>query len=170
MDEPTAWLNQASADRDAAERFVADEGGIGRCHAIAKWQQAVEKNVKALVSVLHHAGHMKAGIVQKHDVSRYMSGLLRRLRCAQGDSTIQSHLHRLFDEKTRADIECFTAWPRMQLQRNTEYPFQDAAGQWTYPAARGVFSSDEVKKFRGLASRIQKEAERIVDAVRRGPK
>ena len=74
VDEPTAWLNQASADRDAAERFVADEGGIGRCHAIAKWQQAVEKNVKALVSVLHDAGHMKAGIVQKHDVSRYMSG------------------------------------------------------------------------------------------------
>ena len=39
MDEPTAWLYQAMADRHAAERFVADEVGTGRCHAIAKWQQ-----------------------------------------------------------------------------------------------------------------------------------
>ncbi len=56
MDEPTAWLYQAMADRQAAERFVADEVGTGRCHAIAKWQQTVEKAVKALVSALHDAG------------------------------------------------------------------------------------------------------------------
>ena len=42
MDEPAAWLHQAMADRQAAERFVADDQGTGRCHAIAKWQQTLE--------------------------------------------------------------------------------------------------------------------------------
>jgi hypothetical protein len=45
VDEQTALLHQASADRLAAERFVVDEVGTGRCHAIAKWQQTVENIV-----------------------------------------------------------------------------------------------------------------------------
>ncbi len=63
MDEPAAWLYQALADRQAALRFVADEKGTGRCHAIAKWQQTVEKDVKALVSALHDAGNQSS----RHD-------------------------------------------------------------------------------------------------------
>ena len=71
MDETTAWLYQARADWQAAERFVADEVGTGRCHAIAKWQQTVEKAVKALVSALHDAGILGAGVVHRHEVERY---------------------------------------------------------------------------------------------------
>lgn len=66
MDEPTAWIYQAIADRQAAERFVADEVVAGRCYFIAKWQQTVEKAVKTLVSALHVARILGAGGRTKH--------------------------------------------------------------------------------------------------------
>ncbi len=103
MDEPAAWLYQAMADRQAAERFVADEKGTGRCHAIAKWQQTVEKAVKALVSVLHDAGILGAGVIPRHEVERYVGTLIRLPRAA-GNRTLQQTLHGLLDEKTRAGI------------------------------------------------------------------
>ena len=61
MDESTAWIYQANADRETAERFIADEKDAGRCHAIAKWQQTVEKAVKAIVCALHEAGIVGSG-------------------------------------------------------------------------------------------------------------
>ncbi len=88
VDEPAAWLYQAMADRQAAERFVADEKGTGRCHAVAKWQQTVEKAVKALVSALHDAGILGAGVIPRHEVERYVRTLIRLPRAA-GDRTIQ---------------------------------------------------------------------------------
>ena len=62
MDEPTAWLYQARADRQAAERPRGGRRGTGRCHAVAKWQQTVEKAVKALVSALHDASILGATV------------------------------------------------------------------------------------------------------------
>lgn len=169
MDEPTAWLYQATADRQAAERFVADEAGTGRCHAIAKWQQTVEKAIKALVSTLHVAGILRSGVRSKHDVERYVD-MLRRLPRADGNRTIQHRLHGLLDQKTREGIRALDGLaPQMPPLRNTEYPFQDADGQWTYPAAEGVFSNDEIQRFRALAYRILDEAWRINTALRRGP-
>ena len=103
MDEPTAWLYQAMADRQAAERFVADEVGTSRCHAIAKWQQTVEKAVKALVSALHDAGILGAGVLPRHEVERYVRALIRLPRAA-GNRTIQQNLHGLLDQNTRAGI------------------------------------------------------------------
>src|SRR5436305_1966150 len=76
-DAPPAWICQARADWQAAERFGADESGTGRCHAIAKWQQTVEKAVKALVSSLHGAGILGAGIRPRHEVERYVGTLIR---------------------------------------------------------------------------------------------
>ena len=167
MDEPAAWLNQAVADRLAAEHFVADGEATGRCHAIAKWQQTVEKAVKAIVSSLHDAGVLGAGIRAKHDVERYVRTLIGLPRAA-GNRTIQRHLHRLLDQATRAGIKALDGLaPQFPARRNTEYPFQVAPGQWTYPAAKDVFSSDEAKQFRALAHRILDGAGRIVSAVRR---
>jgi len=51
MDEMRVWLSQARADWRAAERFVADEIGTSRCHAIAKERRTVEKATRALISV-----------------------------------------------------------------------------------------------------------------------
>ena len=92
MDEPTAWLYQAKADRNAAELFVADGEATGHCHAIAKWQQTVEKSMKALVSALHDAGILGAGVRSRHEVERYVGTLVRLPRSA-GNRTIQQILH-----------------------------------------------------------------------------
>jgi HEPN domain-containing protein len=52
MSEHRAWLRQAQSDRESAERVLdlGDEPTF--CHGIAKFQQAVEKSIKALVAAL----------------------------------------------------------------------------------------------------------------------
>ena len=121
VDETTAWLYQARADWQAAERFVADEVGTGRCHAIAKWQQTVEKAVKALVSALHGAGILGAGVLPKHAVERYIRALISLPRAA-GNRTIQQNLHGLLDQNTRAGIRALDGLaPQRPPRRNTEY-------------------------------------------------
>jgi hypothetical protein len=169
VDKSAAWLYQAMADRQAAERFLADERGTGRCHAIAKWQQTVEKAVKALVSALYDAGIVDRDVLPRHDVERYV-GLLVRVPRDASNRTIPLNLQRLLDQNTRVGIRALDALaPRMPPGRNTEYPFQDAQGQWTFPAAEDVFSQDEVQQFRALAHRVLDGAGRIVSAIRRRP-
>jgi hypothetical protein len=169
VDEPTAWLYQAMADRQAAERFVADEAGTGRCHAIAKWQQTVEKAVKALVSALHDAGILGASFRPKHEVGRYVRALTRLPR-DPANKKIQNHLCDLLDENTRGQIRALDGLvPQQRPQRNTEYPFQNVDGRWTYPADEGVFSQVEVQQFRALAHRVLDGAGRIVSAIRHRP-
>jgi hypothetical protein len=92
VDEPTAWLRQGRADWQAAERFLADEEGTSRCHAIAKWQQTVEKSVKALVAALHDAGILSTNFRPRHEVARYIDILIRLPR-APGNRTIQQILY-----------------------------------------------------------------------------
>jgi hypothetical protein len=170
MDEPTAWLYQARHDRQAAERFVEDEKGTDRCHAIAKWQQAVEKAIKAIVCALHEAGILQANFRRRHEVDPYVAVLIRLPRSA-GNRTIQSLLHGLLDQNTRGAIRVLDGLaPQMPPRRNTEYPFQNEAGTWTYPAAKGVFSESEVEQFRSLAHRILESTGRIVSAIRRRPR
>jgi hypothetical protein len=170
VDESTAWLYQAMADRRAAERLAADEMGTGRCHAVAKWQQTVEKAVKALVSALHDAGILGAGVVHRHQVEPYVRTLVRLPR-APGNRTIQQTLHGLLDQSTRSGISALDGLaPRLPPRRNTEYPFRNAVGQWTYPAAEGVFSQAEIQQFRALAHRVLDGAERIVSVIRRRPR
>lgn len=167
MDEPTAWLYQARADWKAAERF---EVGTDRCHAIAKWQQTVEKAVKALVSGLHDAQILGAGVVHVHEVERYLGALIR-LPLDAANQTIRRKRSGLLDQSTRAGIRVLDGLaPQRVTRRNTEYPFRDALGQWTYPAAEDVFSPDEVQQFRALAHRVLDGAERIVSAIRRRPR
>lgn len=170
MDETTAWLSQAWADRQAAERFAADADATGRCHSIAKWQQTMEKAVKAMVSALHDAGLLGSGVRSRHEVERYV-GTLVRLPRAAGNRRIQQRLHGLLDQKTRAGIKALDGLvPAMPPRRNTEYPFQIAHDHWTYPAAIDVFSQEEVVQFRSLAHRILDGAGRIVSAIRRRPR
>jgi hypothetical protein len=60
--------------------------------------------------------------------------------------------------------------PGERPRRNTEYPYHDAEGKWTYPAADATFSREEVERFRLLAYRIVDNAARLVSAIRRTPK
>ena len=113
MDEPTAWLYQAMADRQSAGRFVADEVGTGRCHAIAKWQQTVEKAVKALVSALHDAGILGAGVLPRHAVERYV----RSFGCLVPQATERfSRTYTASSTRTLGrESGLLTAWPRSYL-------------------------------------------------------
>ena len=170
MDEPAAWLSQARADRLAAERFVTDDDGTAPCHAIAKWQQTVEKAVKAVVSALQGAGISRVGISAKHEVAPYIKILIRLPRDEDNKSN-QKRLYGILDQKTQAGIIALDSLvPRLPPRRNTEYPFQDAHGKWSFPAAKDVFSPAGVQQFRALAHRVLVGAEEIVYAIRRRPK
>lgn len=164
-----------NADWKAAEQFAAVQEAAVRCHAIAKWQQGVEKAIKALVAALRESGVLNIQIGYRHEVARFISVLIRLPRAA-GNRTIQHHLHGLLDQNNRAAIKDLDALaprrppPGERPRRNTEYPFVDTNGQWTYPAAEEVFSQAEIQRFRALTHRIVDKVGRMVSAIRRGPK
>jgi len=174
VDEAGAWLAQALADRNAAELQAKSRADSDRCHAIAKCQQAVEKAIKGIIAALNNAGIIHQPIGRQHGVERFWPALIRLPR-AGANKEVQLHLHGLLDQNTCAGIRALDAliphWPGpgQQFGRNTEYPFQNADGSWTFPAAPGVFSENEVKRFRALAHRIVNGAERVVSTLRRRP-
>ena len=169
MDESVAWLQQAISDRAAAERLNGDENGAEWCHAIAKYQQTVEKAVKAIVAALH------ISVGYQHGVGNLVDVLIRLPRGA-GNRDIANNLSRRFDTNTRRAIRSLDILrakrpaPGQPHRRNTEYPFQDPHDRWTYPAARGVFSSAEIEQFRDLSHRIARVAEQVISAIRRAPR
>jgi hypothetical protein len=177
VDESIAWLNQALADRQAGERERAAANQSGSrvwCRAIAKYQQAVEKAVKAIVSALVEAHVLNVKIGYKHEVQRWVRVLVRLPSTAESRS-VQRRLGRLFDTATRDGIRSLEllipkAPPDGRPRRNTEYPFQGDGGKWAYPAAAAVFSSEEVDRFRALAQRVAEVAGRVVSALRRRPR
>lgn len=172
MDESGAWLFQANSDREAAERFTLDGRIPVPCHAIATWQQAVEKSIKSLVAALGDVGVVSMPIGYKHEVSKFVRALVQLPRQNQ-NREIQNHLHRLLDADTRAgigDLEQLVPKrpaPGNLPGRNTEYPFLDENQEWTYPAADGSFSQIEIEWFRKLAHRVVARSERIVSVIRR---
>jgi hypothetical protein len=82
----------------------------------------------------------------------------------------------VLDESTRTSIHALEDLiPRRPPQRqphrkNTEYPFEDAHNQWTFPAAKGVFSLSEIRRFRRLSHNIADGASRIIAAIQREPR
>jgi hypothetical protein len=175
VDESQAWLHQASSDQQAGERErqAFNQGGIPTlCHAVAKYQQTVEKAIKAAVTALREAGFANWRVGRGHEVTPYMSMLFRLPRKEENKSVLQE-LGKLLDGNTRRGIKSLeTLAPKWPAQgqiplRNTEYPFEDGKGGWSYPAAVGVFLGPEVEEFRRLASRVQWGVDRIVKAIRR---
>jgi len=174
VDESRAWLQQALSDRSAAERFD-DADSTQRCHAIAKYQQTVEKAVKAIVVALREVGVRTTSIGYTHPIECFVSVLVH-LPHGAGHRDIASHLSRLLDESTRASIYSLEELiprrppPGQPHRKNTEYPFQDARNQWTFPAAQGVFSSSDIQRFRRLSHDIAEGASRIIATIRRAPR
>ena len=160
MDESTAWISQAVADQAAAERERAVAGRSKVpvwCHAVAKYQQAVEKSIKAIVVALRECGVRGVHPVgYDHRVQNHLR-LLRRLPGGGAGRSIQRKLRDFLDAPTRMDIHRLESLaPRAPTPgdphpRNTEYPFNDAHGGWTYPAAPDQFSVVEGNAFQGVA-------------------
>lgn len=175
MDESFAWLQQAIADRRAAEQFADSTEGWTRCQTLAKCQQSVEKAIKAIVAALRDAGVLHIEIGFRHEVQRFLKVLIR-LPHAADHRTIQRHLQSFLNQDTRNGIRLLDALapkapsPGDPLRRNTEYPFHDADGKWTFPAVEKTFSTEEVERFRQLAHRIVDNAGRILAAIRRTPR
>ena len=175
MDEPVAWLQQAISERAAADRLLGGANGAEWCHVIAKYQQTVEKAIKAMVAALRDHGVLSVTIGYQHPVEPFVSMLIR-LRRDAGNRGITSHLRRLLDHNTRDSIRSLDALvprrppPGEPHRRNTEYPFQDSASQWTCPAVQGAFSLAEVQKFRDLSHRIANGASQMISTIRHAPK
>jgi hypothetical protein len=175
VDESRAWLEQALSDHAAGERFVAGDDDTQWCHAVAKYQQTVEKSIKAVAVAVREIGISTPKIGYTHSVKRLVSALVRPPR-DRGNLGIASHLSRLLDHNTRASINSLESLIPQQPpvgqphHKNTEYPFELSDDDWTFPAAKGVFSYPEVQEFRKLSYRVAEEARRIIAAIRRTPR
>jgi hypothetical protein len=174
VDESRAWLQQALSDRSAAERFAGSEDSGQWCHAVAKYQQSVEKAIKAIVVAARDLG-VSTQIGYGHSVQPFVTMLLWFPR--GGDNRdIAAKLRRLLDENTRSAIDSLERLiprrppPGQPHRKNTEYPFQDTHNQWTFPAADGAFSMGEVRRFRDLSYRIADGASRIITAIQHAPR
>jgi hypothetical protein len=178
VDESAAWSKQAAADYAAAEReraFAERSATESWCHAVAKYQQAVEKAIKSIVAALRECGVRGVPATgYDHQVQDHLR-LLRRLPGGGAGRSIQSKLKEFLDAQTRDSIRHLENLaprrpaPGTPHARNTEYPFNAAGGAWTYPAATDSFSVAEVNEFRKLTGRVSYYARNIVSALRRGP-
>lgn len=174
MDESLAWLNQALSDRLAAERFGQGSDDTQWCHAVAKYQQTVEKAVKAIVAAVRKVG-ISLTIGYTHPIEPLVDALIRSPRTKRSTDTI-STLSKFFNLDTRLLIQSLEALiprkppPGELHRRNTEYPFEIARDQWNIPAAPGAFSAEELGNYRRLASRIVNMAEKIISSICRAPK
>src|SRR5947209_2372023 len=126
MSEHRAWLRQAQSERESAER-VLDLGDASTfCHAIAKSQQAVEKSIKALVVALRDDRRLHIAIGWTHTVEQFLGILTRLPRFGGHNRDIQSIIHGLLDETTRAAVRALDQLaprrppPGMPPYRNTE--------------------------------------------------
>ena len=107
MDESLVWLKQALSDRAAGEHLVRD-GSTLWCHAIAKYQQTVEKAIKAIVVAVREARIMATRVGYGHSVENFVRphfvSSLRRRPHNPVNLDIARHLSGLLDENTRASI------------------------------------------------------------------
>ena len=166
------WLTQAEADYDCAEYLFNANNMNLYCHIVAKYQQTVEKSIKALAVALTDADVQTIKIKFNHDLDYCLNPMLR-LPHSKQNKDLQNQLSGLLDEPTRGDIYALIGLaPRQPAQeqrftRNTEYPFQRLDGSWNVPASPNVFGRDEVVRFRKLAVRIFEGTQRLVPSLER---
>ncbi|MDD4889087.1 MAG: hypothetical protein PHU85_04090 [Phycisphaerae bacterium] len=163
------WSRQARSDKDAGNRLALKADPASFCHAIAKYQQAVEKSIKGIVASLRDAGELKdTPIGRGHRVDKHVTALVRR---GHPQNDIWSKIAGLLRQDRRDLIETLGKLaPRLRLgekaSRNTEYPYQNPDESWRVPCDTDSFDwHRDVWRFRLLAEKIVSEADRIIDAV-----
>lgn len=174
MSEPSAklWLVQVESDLAAAERVRDEQDERTWCQALAKYQQAVEKSVKAVFAAMKDYGLGLPPLGYDHDVSKLISMMGKLPKAA--DKTLQQHVDGLLTRYHREEIAAISALaPRKpdarlgQLHRlNTEYPYEVSAGVWSAPAVAGTFSRKQLDRFGSLAIYLFAGACKIVSALR----
>lgn len=167
MKESEAWIVQVKSDFATAEMLFVETQAHLYCQAIAKYQQVVEKSVKAMVASVKDAGVPINPVTRSHSLIREIQSLkfLRR-----ADNASIEAIARLFAQYQSAieDVSRLApAWPQpgQLFPRNTEYPFE-VAGGWSAPAEAGVFTWAEVREVRETAWVIHRRAVKFAQAVR----
>ena len=175
MANPSAdqWLAQAKSDLACAERcLISWRYAATFCHAIAKYQQAVEKSIKGLVVALKLIEPTR-----DHEALKEIRALQAFSRNPQGaaNRNFVRSVGRLFAARNRNQIHSLVQlspkFPEANelARRNTEYPFQDADSAWKIPADSEVFSPQELNEFRQIANRMVKAADEIIRARQFAP-
>lgn len=174
MKQSQAWLAQLQSDFAAAKRVYVEADETTYCQAISKYQQTVEKSVKAMVAVIIDLGIDFMLPSTSHLPDREIEALLRLSRAVDNSSV--DAIKRIFG-KHRNDIEwlCRLApsWRGEGLPavRNTEYPFlagPNKVHDWTVPASPDTFSRAEVERARRITWQFHRQAIRFAQTVKRG--
>ena len=174
VDKPSGalWLRQATSDLACAERLRGNSGAEDYCHIIAKYQQTVEKSIKAIVAAVADAEITYIGIKYNHEVKDYIAALLH-LPKPKENLEIQSRIKGVLNEFQRGEIAALVSPAPKQpaagkyAMRNTEYPFQNSAGAWIIPSDPAVFRKEDVTRFGSIAESIHDGARRLLSALAR---
>lgn len=185
MKESEALRTQAKSDLDVADKKL---GGTEcsaelRAHVVAKYQQCVEKSVKAAIVALRDGGTVLSLAANKpataskapktHEVARLVAAILHAPKGTKLDPL--TRMQNLFSKRGVADavkaIDAHApAWPKTAgalHARSTEYPFETTANQWKPPCTPDSFSAAEVKRAHKTAWQLFHALDKIVSALER---
>ena len=165
MIQSEAWMLQVRSDLAAGHAVFSGSNPATYCQSIAKYQQAVEKAIKAMVAALNESGVSIVTVGADHYPQKQIDALLLIKRAVSRE--LISHIHSIFSGHRLGEVRalCLLA-PALPPRRNTEYPFPDGAGGWNAPAAEGIFHTEEVYRFRALAGDLVPLVGRFVQAAR----
>ncbi|MCX7044681.1 MAG: HEPN domain-containing protein [Candidatus Sumerlaeota bacterium] len=174
MSQAWAYLRQVDCDLCAAKRLLQREEVWTYCQVIAKYQQAVEKALKAIVLSLVERGIVDPCPRFTHGVSALFSVLEHLSK--KKTRTFYDDLAFLLDESFRIGVMdlCGLAPtnppPGQPVPPNTEYPFKDDKGSWVAPADKGSFLwNDDIKRFQDIRDRICPKLPDILASIERSP-
>jgi hypothetical protein len=163
-------LRQAESDVRCGNAVFTKTDDSTYCHALAKYQQAVEKGVKSLLHAAADAGLTATRPRRRHEVSHEVSALIH-LANRRGADDLATKIHGSLGQDTRGEITALCGFaPGPDDTRNTEYPYPDDDGSWRSPCDPGSFVIDEVERFRRFAERFLQNARLIVSAAEHTPR
>jgi hypothetical protein len=167
-------LLQAESDRLCAQKVWDLRDHRLFCQLIAKYQQMVEKSVKAVLASIKDFGIIGLpNMGYSHDLAKLIDSL-SRLPKSHSTQDIQQKVDGLLTHYHRHEIAAISqlapkrpSTPGELHRLNTEYPFESAAGIWTVPASAEAFSVSQVERFRTLSDYLYGGAKKIVSTLRR---
>lgn len=109
-------MQQAESDFRAAQRVDNEQDARSRCQAISKYQQCVEKSVKAVLDKLHSANVIRNGTDRKHPVARYAL-VLTRIPMTNDSRHLLNQMQRIFSGAIIGQINFWTLWFQSILQK-----------------------------------------------------
>lgn len=163
------WLRQALSDLECAT--LLEVRPELRCHAVAKYQQTLEKSVKALAVAVSDNTAVQITIRFNHEVEGYIN-ILQRVPLTP-TSNVPQRIRSLFNARDTSLLHDLIAQaprrpaPGENFARNTEYPFQNAEGEWAAPADADVYSLEELRTWSRLTTKTVLEIERLVGVLYR---